>query len=316
MRLVFMGTPHFAVPSLEVLAKAHDVVAVVTATDKPAGRGQKLLQSPVKDAALKLNIPVLQPEKLRNEGFLEALAEANADLFVVVAFRMLPEQVWTMPPRGTINLHASLLPQYRGAAPINRAIMNGETSTGLTTFFIEQEIDTGKIIASVPLDIGEDETAGSLHDRMMVAGASLLLHTVNLIESNTASTSAQRQIIDGSTIKAAHKIFKEDCRIDWRKRSAEIHNHIRGLSPFPGAFTEALSEQGASEYFKVSRSKRNLEPTSVAPGTVRISDGKLLVAAADNWVEITEIQAPGKRRIDAASFINGWRMPKGFSFLP
>src|SRR5690606_32066205 len=226
MKLIFRGTPEFAVPSLKTFAAAHDVVGVITAPDKPAGRGKKLLTSAVKQAAAEFGLRVLQPTNLKDPEFLNELKLLDADLFVVLAFRMLPEVVWSMPPKGTINLHASLLPDYRGAAPINRAIMNGETKSGLTTFFIEKEIDTGMIIDQVEMEIGSEENAGSLHDRMMDRGAELLLTTVNNIEKGTIKPIPQK--ISGE-INEAPKIFKEDCEIDWTRTTEEVHNLIRGL---------------------------------------------------------------------------------------
>jgi methionyl-tRNA formyltransferase len=315
MRIVYMGTPQFAVPSLEALAGVHEIVGVVTATDKPAGRGQKLWQSPVKEAAVKLGIPVLQPEKLRDELFLDTLRGLHADLFVVVAFRMLPEQVWAMPPMGTINLHASLLPQYRGAAPINHAIINGETRTGLTTFFIEKEIDTGKVIARTEVSIGPDETAGELHDKMMLSGAGLLVDTVQKIELGRIEPVDQVELLANEALNPAPKIFKEHCRIHWNRPAAQVHNHIRGLSPFPGAFAEAKADDVAVSY-KITGSQLSGLKTESTPGTVQIRDGKLMCATTDEWLEITAIQAPGKRNLPSAEFLNGWRMPEGFVFLP
>lgn len=239
MKLVFMGTPGFAVPSLQKLSKHHEVVAVITAPDRPAGRGKKLSESDVKKAAIDLGIPVLQPVNLKDQAFVDQLAQLKADLFVVVAFRMLPEQVWQLPSKGTINLHASLLPQYRGAAPINRAIMAGETKTGLTTFFIEKNIDTGMILDQTTLDINPDENAGSLHDRMMVKGADLLLHTVNEIAKENINPKPQ---MESSDLKPAPKIFREDCKINWNLPEEDIFNHIRGLSPYPGAWTIATGD--------------------------------------------------------------------------
>ncbi|MCX7987518.1 MAG: methionyl-tRNA formyltransferase, partial [Bacteroidales bacterium] len=243
LRLVFMGTPEFAVPSLKILHESrHDVVAVVTAPDKPAGRGMKIQQSPVKIYALDHSLPVLQPVKLKDPDFIKHLAEYKADLFVVVAFRMLPAEVWQMPPKGTVNLHASLLPQYRGAAPINWAIINGECVTGVTTFFIEQEIDTGQIIFSEKVDIDPNETAGELHDKLMNIGAKLLLKTVDAIETGAFQPIPQNVISEIAPLKIAPKIFKDTCKINWNQSATHIHNLVRGLSPVPAAFAYLTSE--------------------------------------------------------------------------
>src|SRR5471030_1888958 len=238
MRIVFMGTPEFAVASLDALVKAGlEVVGVITAPDKPAGRGQKLSESAVKQYAVANGLKVLQPEKLKNPEFLEELKSLKADLQVVVAFRMLPEVVWNMPPRGTLNLHASLLPQYRGAAPINWAIINGEKESGVTTFFLKHEIDTGDILFTEKVTLNGHETAGELHDRLMNKGAGLLVKTVKGVESGRYSEHPQSQLIEGAELKHAPKIFKEDCLIDWNNTAENIYNKIRGLSPSPTAYT-------------------------------------------------------------------------------
>src|SRR5690606_29368177 len=241
LKIIFMGTPEFAVPSLEILVtNQYNVVAVITAPDKPQGRGRKIAYSPVKEAALKYNIPVLQPEKLKAPEFLEQLKSYGANLQIVVAFRMLPEVVWAMPKIGTFNLHASLLPNYRGAAPINWAIMNGEKETGVTTFFLQHEIDTGEIIFQEKVNISENETAGELHDKLMLVGADLVIKTLDAIKENTVITSPQK---DNCNLKLAYKIFKPTCKIDWNKTASEIHNHIRGLSPYPTAFFEITHKE-------------------------------------------------------------------------
>lgn len=310
LRIVYMGTPAFAVPSLEMLAQQHDVVAVVTAPDKPAGRGQKLSESAVKVAARALHIPVLQPEKLRDEAFIGTLQGLHADLFVVVAFRMLPDVVWQMPPLGTINLHGSLLPAYRGAAPIQRAVMNGETKTGLTTFFIEKEIDTGNVIDRAALAIGPDETSGELHDRMMVLGADLLARTVASIAHGTAHTIAQDMLGDGQSLPQAPKILRTDCRIDWCASAAAVHNQVRGLSPAPGAYTTLRDGKGQeTAIYKMLRSAvPDTPPTDMkTPGTLYTARNKLWVACADGWLEILELQPQGKRKITAAEWLNGMR---------
>jgi len=298
-----MGTPDFAVPSLVALNNEHKIVGVITAPDKPAGRGKKLRASAVKQKALELGLKVLQPTNLKEDSFNRELQSLNADLFVVVAFRMLPESVWAMPSKGTINLHGSLLPQYRGAAPINWAIINGEDKTGLTTFFIEKNIDTGEIIDKTELEIGTNETAGELHDRMMLAGAELLLKTVRNIEEGKVDSRPQK--IDADTeIKKAPKIFREDCRIHWDKPAIDIHNHIRGLSPFPGAWTQLESDSG-NDSFKIFQSRLDGH-TDADPGTVLISDGTMKVAGADQWIRIEELQAPGKKRMKTGDFLRGF----------
>lgn len=300
-----MGTPEFAVASLRALMDAgHAIAAVVTAPDKPSGRGLQLTESAVKRFAVEHNLPVLQPERLKDPQFLESLKALNADLFVVVAFRMLPEVVWSMPPKGTINLHGSLLPKYRGAAPIQRAIMNGEKETGVTTFFLQQEIDAGKIIARERISIGPDETAGELHNRMMDTGASCLAHTVHLIASNEAAGVAQEDhIAAGETLIHAPKIFREDCRIEWSQTTDQVHNHIRGLSPYPGAWT--LFEE---KTLKVISGKKEHESHEQLPGEWE-SDGKtfLRFATSDGWYSIRRLQLEGKKAMDVEEFLRGWK---------
>jgi len=302
MKIVFMGTPDFAVASLDALVQANfDVVAVVTAPDKPAGRGQKLNESAVKKYAVEKGIPVLQPEKLKNPEFIEELRSYQADLQVVVAFRMLPEIVWNMPAKGTINLHGSLLPQYRGAAPINHAIINGEKESGVTTFFLKQEIDTGDIILSDSVPIANDETAGELHDKLMVVGANLLVKTLRAIEANNIIEQPQPQNAD---LKHAPKIFKEDCKIDWNNQAQTIHNLIRGLSPYPTAFT-LLNEKNL-KVFKAEIEDK--EPGIVAGGF--LTDGKtyLKFAAKDGFIKLLDIQYEGKKRMLIEDFLRGMRL--------
>lgn len=297
-----MGTPDFAVASLDALVRANfDVVAVVTAPDKPAGRGQKLNESAVKKYAVEKGIPVLQPEKLKNPEFIEELRSYQADLQVVVAFRMLPEIVWNMPAKGTINLHGSLLPQYRGAAPINHAIINGEKESGVTTFFLKQEIDTGDIILSDSVPIADDETAGELHDKLMVVGANLLVKTLRAIEANNITEQPQPQNAD---LKHAPKIFKEDCKIDWNSPAQTIHNLIRGLSPYPTAFT-VLNEKNL-KVFKAEIEDK--EPGIVAGGF--LTDGKtyLKFAAKDGFIKLLDIQYEGKKRMLIEDFLRGMRL--------
>jgi methionyl-tRNA formyltransferase len=303
LRIIFLGTPDFAVASLKALidAGAH-VVAVVTAPDKPAGRGMQLQQSAVKQYALSQNLPVLQPEKLKNPEFLAELASYKADLQVVVAFRMLPVVVWDMPPMGTINVHGSLLPQYRGAAPINWAIINGETETGVTTFKLKHEIDTGDILLQKKVDIMPGDNVGSLYEKLMYAGAELLVTTVKGLAAGQPEEIPQADIpVD--KLKAAPKIFKEHTRIDWTKSVQDVHNLIRGLSPYPAAFTILQDKT-----FKIYSSHTESETSGLSPGTYD-TDGKtyLRFAAADGWLYADEVQQEGKKRMDIASFLRGFR---------
>ncbi|SFA53584.1 methionyl-tRNA formyltransferase [Pedobacter suwonensis] len=302
MKIVFMGTPDFAVASLDALVQANfDVVAVVTAPDKPAGRGQKLSESAVKKYAVEKGIPVLQPEKLKNPEFIEQLKSYQADLQVVVAFRMLPEVVWNMPPKGTINLHGSLLPQYRGAAPINHAIINGEKESGVTTFFLTHEIDTGNIILSESTPIADNETAGDLHDKLMHIGANLLVKTLKAIEAGEVSEQPQPQ---SGNLKHAPKIFKEDCKIDWNNPVQMIYNLIRGLSPYPTAFT--FLNDKTLKIFKAEIEHK--EPGIVAGGF--LTDGKtfLKFAAKDGFIKLLNIQYEGKKRMPIEDFLRGIRL--------
>lgn len=300
LRIIYMGTPDFAVPSLDILvANGYQVVAVITAPDKPKGRGQKLSYSPVKEAALKHNIPVLQPTNLKSPEFLEELASYKANLQIVVAFRMLPEAVWNMPEIGTFNLHASLLPQYRGAAPINWAIINGEQETGLTTFFLKHEIDTGNILFQEKESILENDDAGSLYQRLMIKGADLVLKTVQAIEKGDFHPQAQDE---NQEIKHAPKIFKETCEINWDQEVDKVHNFIRGLSPYPAAWTK-LNDLN----FKIFKTEKAIGPKEIyAPGEY-VTDNKsfILVKTSDRWLSILELQAEGKRRMTVEEFLRG-----------
>lgn len=301
--IVFMGTPEFAVASLHALVdNGFNVAAVVTAPDKPAGRGLKLAESAVKQYAVKNNIPVLQPVKLKDPEFQDQLKTFQADIQVVVAFRMLPEIVWAMPPYGTINLHGSLLPQYRGAAPINRAIMNGETKTGVTTFKLQQEIDTGNILLAEEISIGIDETAGELHDRMKEIGAGLVVKTIHGLMDGTLKEKPQA-VVDPAALKAAPKIFAADCEIEWSNPVFKIHNQIRGLSPVPGAIT-SFNEK----ILKIFRAKIEKKEPDRIPGMVD-TDGKswLRFAASDGYVYVEEMQLEGKKRMKTADFLRGYR---------
>ncbi|MFI5453753.1 methionyl-tRNA formyltransferase [Pedobacter sp. UC225_61] len=302
MRIVFMGTPDFAVASLSALQQAgFTIVGVVTAADKPAGRGQKLNESAVKKYALANDLRVLQPLKLKDPLFIEELKSLNADLFVVVAFRMLPEVVWNMPPKGTINLHGSLLPQYRGAAPINHVIINGEKESGVTTFFLKQEIDTGDIIFSDAVEITDDETAGSLHDKLMVVGANLLVKTVKAIEADDYNEVPQPQSDD---LKAAPKIFKDFCKVDWNQSNQTVYNHIRGLSPYPTAFT-TLNDKIVKIFKAILEDK---EP-GISTGAF-LTDGKtyLKFATKDGFISLTDVQYEGKKRMLIDEFLRGMRL--------
>lgn len=306
LRIVFMGTPEFAVSSLKMLVESgYRVVGVITAPDKPAGRGMKMQQSDVKKYALQKGLPVLQPEKLKKTEFIDQLRRLEADLQVVVAFRMLPEVVWQMPRLGTFNLHASLLPQYRGAAPLNRAIINGEKETGVTTFLLDHEIDTGKILFQEKTRINENDTVGDLHDRLMEIGAKLVLKTVDAIAEGSY-VPVRQDHLDPASLKHAPKLFKEDCRIDWSKPGTQIRNLIRGLSPYPGAWTELAGDDGQTFTLKIYFAEFN--PVSgLAPGTVE-TDGKttLRIAASDGWLELTDLQLSGKRRMKTKEFLRGF----------
>lgn len=305
-KVVFMGTPEFAVRSLDALVMAGiDVVGVVTAPDKPAGRGRQLQGSAVKARALELGLPLLQPIKLRDPDFHRQLAELGADLFVVVAFRMLPEAVWNMPRLGTINLHASLLPQYRGAAPINWAVINGETTTGATTFFIRHEIDTGDVLMREELSIGADETAGELHDRLAEMGGNLLARTVHHVLNGTIQRQPQ-QADAGVVLRSAPKLTPENCRIDWHLSAARVHNHIRGLSPYPGAWTE-WHQGDRALHFKVLRTSLmpSAQPSSAAHGSMQFDRDGMMVRCSDGWLRLTEVQLEGKRRMSAADLARG-----------
>jgi len=302
MRIIFMGTPEFAVPSLQSLVESNsNVVAVVTVPDKPAGRGQKQTESPVKIYAASQGIPVLQPEKLKNPAFLEELKSYNADLQVVVAFRMLPEAVWSMPSKGTFNLHSSLLPQYRGAAPINWAVINGETETGVTTFFIEKDIDTGKIIFQDREPIFPEDNAGTLYERLMRKGANLVVKTVQAIAAGNYPQEPQSEPED---IRSAPKIFRETCEINWNRPAIEIHNFVRGLSPYPAAWTTL---NGLS--CKVFKTKLVESESNAQPGEY-LSDGKsyLHFRTSDGWLAIEELQIEGKKRMAVGDFLRGYKL--------
>ncbi|MBE9483696.1 MAG: methionyl-tRNA formyltransferase [Bacteroidetes bacterium] len=308
IRIIFMGTPDFAVASLSALLEhGYDVCAVVTAPDRPAGRGQKVRASAVKEFAGNQGLPVLQPDKLKDVEFIKQLRDYKASLFVVVAFRMLPEEVWGMPPLGTFNLHASLLPQYRGAAPINRTIMNGETKGGVTTFFLRHEIDTGSIIFREETGIDIRETAGEYHDRLMNIGASLLIKTVEAISRGNVRTFSQDELLTkGEALKKAPKIHKEDCRINWSEDAEHIYNMIRGLSPYPGAFTEIKIPDGKELYLKVFRAEIRQCQCTLEPGEV-MTDYKTYfnICCKNACISLLELQQAGKKRMAIKDFLVG-----------
>ena len=318
LRIVYFGTPEFAASQLEaIIAAGYDVAAVVTMPDKPAGRGKKIQFSDVKKTALEHNLPLLQPEKLKSPEFLEALTSFNANLFIVVAFRMLPAVVWQMPKYGTFNLHASLLPQYRGAAPINYAIINGETETGLTTFFLNEEIDKGAVIMRETVAIRPDENAGELHDELMHLGNKVVVETIRRIESGSVPTQTQEELAAGVTLHDAPKIFKEFCYIDCSKKLVDIYNHIRGLSPYPAAHALLGSNSGESLEMKVYASEiEQVQPTE-SPGTILTDNKKFLkVAVSDGYLHLTIVQQAGKKSMSIEDFLRGqhfegsWKMLK------
>lgn len=302
LRIVFMGTPDFAVGILDsILKNNYEVVGVITAADKPAGRGQKIKYSAVKEYALANNLNLLQPTNLKDESFLAELKSLNANLQIVVAFRMLPKVVWEMPQFGTFNLHASLLPNYRGAAPINWAIINGETKTGVTTFFIDDKIDTGAMILSSETEIDPNENAGQLHDRLMNLGSNTVIDTLALLEKGKVNTTIQTENAD---IKTAYKLNKENCKIDWTKSSSNIHNLIRGLSPYPASwcfFTDKNQEWNV----KIYESKVISEAHNYTTGTIISSKKELKIAVKDGFIQILSLQFPGKKKMTTTELLNG-----------
>lgn len=324
LRIVFMGTPEFAVESLKTLVEnGYNVVGVITMPDKPAGRGYKLQPSPVKQYAVEKGLYLLQPEKLKDEEFLSDLKQLRADVQVVVAFRMLPEVVWDMPTKGTFNLHSSLLPQYRGAAPINWAIINGEKETGVTTFFLSHEIDTGEIIFREKTEISDTDNAETVHDKLMLIGADLVKKTIDAIREDNISSISQNQLYNKETIlKPAPKIFTETCRIIWDKSKEELYNFIRGLSPYPAAWTELhRSETDEKIRLKIFTSDKlvdseNNNSASFAPGSL-ITDNKSFidVAVSDGFLRITNLQLSGKKRMKTVDFLNGYKLDKEDKFI-
>lgn len=313
LKIAFMGTPEFAVPSLEAIIDAgFEVVAVVTAPDRPAGRGRKLKQSAVKEFAISQELPVLQPTNLKDAEFLERLKALGVNLQVVVAFRMLPVSIWSFPEYGTFNLHASLLPDYRGAAPINWAIINGETKTGATTFFINENIDTGNILLQESLDIGPNEHAGSLHDRLMELGQTLVARTVALIAQGEATAKSQGQ---PNPEKKAPKLNRENCQIHWNQTAQALHNLIRGLSPYPGAWTQFWNDKEKPLQFKIFKAAISKRKSTTEAGQLKVDEGRLFVATADCDLELLEIQLEGKRRMLVSDLLNGLELKENAHLL-
>ena len=300
--IVFMGTPEFAVGILDtIIMNNYEVVGVITAADKPAGRGQKIKYSAVKEYALEKNLPLLQPTNLKDPAFLDELKALNANLQIIVAFRMLPKLVWEMPKYGTFNLHASLLPNYRGAAPINWAIINGETKTGVTTFYIDDKIDTGAMILSAETAIDPDENAGQLHDKLMILGSQTVVNTLKLIETGKVNPIIQE---DHSEIKTAYKLDKDNCKIDWSKSGTEIHNQIRGLSPYPVAWC-IIKDNNQEWNAKIYESKISIEKHSLPIGTIQTTKKEIRVAVSNGFLQIVSLQFPGKKKMTASELLNG-----------
>ena len=331
IRIVFMGTPEFAVETLKTLVEnKYNVVGVVTQPDKPVGRHQESLQAPaVKQYALSADLPVLQPVKMKDPDFISQLQSLNADIFVVVAFRMLPEVVWAMPQLGTFNVHAALLPQYRGAAPINWAVINGEKETGVTTFFLDKDIDTGRIILQKHFPIPEDANVEYVYDGLMKLGADIAVETIELVASKIPETMAKsdfKEILDAisvsqdsldtSNLKHAPKIFKETCEINWNYSAKHINDFVRGLSPYPGAWAQLCSlnepEAKSSTVLKIFKTRLTDKPSSGTPGMLHIEKSRLFVNTTDNLLELLEVQLSGKKRMDAASFLNGFKDLESF----
>ena len=310
IRIAYFGTPEFAASQLEAIIKAgYEVAVVVTMPDKPAGRGRKIQYSDVKKTALEYNLPLLQPEKLKDPVFLEQLASFHADLFIVVAFRVLPAVVWQMPELGTFNLHASLLPQYRGAAPINFAIINGETETGLTTFFLNEEIDKGAVIMREKVAIRPDETAGELHDELMVLGNKVVVETIQKIENGEVRALPQDELTESQPLKPAPKISKEFCNVDWSLDCQTVYNHIRGLSPYPAAHTCLQSESGEIIELKIFSSEIERCTLEMPAGSV-VTDNKkhLKIALKDGFIHLTQVQQAGKKAMPIADFLRGTQL--------
>ena len=314
LRIVYMGTPDFAVEALRCLVEGgYNVVGDITMTAKPAGRGHKLQFSPVKQYALEHNLPLLQPEKLKDEAFVEALRAWKADLQIVVAFRMLPEVVWNMPRLGTFNLHASLLPQYRGAAPINWAVINGDTETGITTFFLRHEIDTGEVIQQVRIPIADTDDVGIVHDKLMMLGGKLVTETVDAILNDAVKPIPQEEMAVVGELRPAPKIFKDTCRIEWNQPVKRIYDFIRGLSPYPAAWSELVQPDGETVVMKIFETEKIIQSHQLTPGTL-LTDGKtyIHVAAADGIIGIRALQLPGKKRLKTDELLRGFRLTEEF----
>lgn len=314
LRIVYMGTPEFAVEPLRCLVEGgYNVVGVLTMPDKPAGRGHKIQFSPVKEYALEHSLPLLQPEKLKDEAFVEALRAWKADLQIVVAFRMLPEVVWNMPRLGTFNLHASLLPQYRGAAPINWAVINGDKETGITTFFLKHEIDTGEVIQQVRVPIAETDNVGVVHDKLMMLGGRLVTETVDAILAGAVKPIAQEDMAVVGELRPAPKIFKDTCRIDWNQPVKRIYDFVRGLSPYPAAWTELVQPDRTTVVLKIFETEKIEQSHSYAPGAL-LTDGKtyLRIAAEDGLIDIVSLQLPGKKRLKTDELLRGM---KSFTYI-
>ncbi len=309
LRIVYMGTPDFAVEALRCLVEGgYNVVGVITMPDKPAGRGHKLQYSPVKQYALEHNLTLLQPEKLKDEGFVQQLRDLNADLQIVVAFRMLPEVVWNMPRFGTFNLHASLLPQYRGAAPINWAVINGDTETGITTFFLQHEIDTGNVIQQERVLIADTDNVGIVHDKLMTLGGKLVVETVDAILNGSVKSIPQEEMAVVGELRPAPKIFKETCRIDWNQPTKKVYDFIRGLSPYPAAWCEVVNANEEKLIAKIYEAEKQFENHQLTPGTL-VTDGKkfLKIATTDGFINVLSLQLPGKKRLKIDELLRGYQ---------
>lgn len=314
LRIVYMGTPDFAVESLRQLVEGgYNVAGVITMPDKPAGRGHKIQYSPVKQYALGQNLPLLQPQNLKDESFIQSLRDWKADLQIVVAFRMLPEVVWNMPRLGTFNLHASLLPQYRGAAPINWAVINGDTETGITTFFLKHEIDTGEVIRQQRVPIADTDNVEVVHDKLMMLGGKLVVETVDDILNDRVKPMPQEEMAVAGELRPAPKIFKETCRIDWNRPVKKIYDFVRGLSPYPGAWTELISPEGETVVLKIFESEKNVEKHGLIPGTI-VTDGKktIKIAVPDGFLSILSLQLPGKKRLKTDELLRGFRLTEAY----